>query len=299
MKRIFLSLIIGMSGLLMALPLGNPADPKLLSQGVMQRECWVAKSHPLSCLNHINFRIGYYQDIVTNRNLAQIVSSDLNQDTLESNLHTYAAYLAANICGRFDIFTTLGTSSYSYANTLIDWSLAGIVPNENGQSWVYSNNDFSWSVGGRLIAFECGALTFGVEGQYLHARPKISYLSLSSHQGQGVPIDYQLVMGSSGMATNYREWQVGLGVAYQSGWMVPYVGVKWSSARLNMGDPVFRTDIGIAGQDSLVTLRELEQSKTWGFAVGDSFVFNPMMDVTIEGRFGDEVGFMINGQIGF
>lgn len=298
MKWKLLAMALSMSCLLSALPVGNPSDPKLLTQGMFQDQT-CDFGHPLTrCLNDMSVRFGYYQDNVVDRYLTQNDSScDENQDTLNSELNTYAGFVAVNFWDRCDLFLTFGTTNYMYKMSLEalgDPPASSQLASNGGVARVYSNNDFSWSIGGRLIAWECGCWTVGLEGQYLQARPHLSYIEISTWQDTTA----DLTFGSCGMTTKYSEWQIGLGTSYQVGWMVPYIAVKWSGARLDLGDLIFAS-IPQNAANSRIKLSELKSSKTWGFAVGTSLVSCDMASLTIEARFADEVGYYLNGQLRF
>lgn len=297
MKYFFFTVILFVSGYLVALPVGNPAEPRLLTQSFFGQNSYMNPSHPMfQKLEKVSFRLGYYQDNVVNRNLTQEdTGCDSDQKTLDSLINTYAAYLAFNYSNYLEGFCTLGATNYEYAANRLDWGFktAPADRSENPKSWVVSESSFSWSVGGRLVFFECKGMTCGIEGQYLHTRPKIGYVNSSN-----APIDgsTMLFMGSSSMATNYSEWQIGLGSAWQVGWFVPYVAVKCSSARLKMGEPIWRTNTVLP---DFIQLKNLQESKNWGFAVGLSLINCQVADLTLEMRGGDEQGYYLNGQLRF
>lgn len=296
MKKYFTATLLSFSSLLLSLPVGNPADPKLLTQSFCLDGYLLDAKHPLSgCINSLSFRIGALVDVVANRNLTQLVDNcDENQDTLESQLNTQAAYFGLSYCDRFDVFAQLGATQYMYGI-----SSEAVVSTDGPENdipcplYCYSTHEFSWSIGGRLIAIECSNLTLGVEAQYLQARPKIAYFYQNT-----VFLNTNLVMGSSGLTTHYTEWQVGLGASYQIGCIVPYMAIKWAGARLDMGDPAWNIGEPVPNQ-VIVQFRDLKQSKDFGFAVGATIVSCGMGALTAEARFADEVGYSINAKIRF
>lgn len=301
MKRYLCAIAMAMSSMLMALPVGNPADPSLLRQGMYQCDGWMDDCGFLSCfVNKLSMRFGYYQDNVAQRNLTQIVgTSSSNQDTLESYVNTYAGYLALNYCERFDVFVTLGTTNFRYESNFLDWGLgetpsSNLVADDNGPATAVSDNGFSWSVGGRWAIWECAGWTIGLEGQYLQGRPDFQYLAINTTTDSNIG----LYMPSASTGTKYSEWQVGLGAAYRVGFIVPYAAVKWSGAKLTTNQPPFQLNTGNPATTQF-TLRDLEESKNTGFAVGLTFVSCDMGSFTMESRFGDEVGYYFNGQLRF
>ncbi len=193
----------------------------------------------------------------------------LHKNMTQSELYTNAGYLALNIWDRFDVFCTLGTTNAYIKGSSAAFNLIGLigdtsastaeqaVPNVSiGNAFVelYTDAEFSWSIGARGALWECGCATLGAEFQYAQAKPEISQINVVSNvaqfsiahpkgfvgdlaklplptlSGSGKPSD--LSKAKSAIA-NYSEWQVGLALAYRLNFISPYVGIKWSRAKID------------------------------------------------------------------
>lgn len=274
---------------LVALPVGNPADPELFCDGVVY-DSWLGECLPSWC-GFFQPRIGYYQDRVTERNLELDTTCDISSNLLNTKLVTQGGMAVVNLCRRVDLFGILGTSQYRYianTSTFQTTSTAPVVE----EMIVQSNQGFSWSVGGKALVWDCGSFSVGVEGQYLHARPKISYLATTDAQ---VTADTDVIMGSCGQTTNYQEWQVGLGSAYACGCFVPYLAVKAAGCTLDSDSPLFT----VIPTTFVLRLDDLRNAKTWGYAVGASVMCGCYGSLTLEARGGDEIGYYLSGQLQF
>ncbi len=193
----------------------------------------------------------------------------LHKNMTQSELYTNAGYFALNIWDRFDIFCTLGTTNAYikgssaafnlvglYGNTDTDAAATAAVPNVSvGNAFVelYTDAEFSWSIGARGALWECGCATLGTEFQYAQAKPQVSQLNVVSNVAQFsithpkgfVGDDRTLPLPTKNTSTtpdltkaksvsaNYNEWQVGLALAYRLNFISPYIGIKWARAKID------------------------------------------------------------------
>ncbi len=191
----------------------------------------------------------------------------------QSELYTNAGYLALNIWDRFDVFCTLGTTNAYIKGSSAAFNLVGLLgvtdaegsatnvgkatPNVSiGNAFVelYTDAEFSWSIGARGALWECGCATLGAEFQYAQAKPEISQINVVSNVAQFsiahpkgfVGEDAKLPLPTTGnnstlpefsktksLSANYSEWQVGLALAYRFNFISPYVGIKWARAKID------------------------------------------------------------------
>jgi len=284
--------IILLSSRVWALPVGNPSEASLLSSGL----CWENISD--SCYEQIcscpsgyvkpglydstSFRIGFYGDYVFQRNLKmQALKGHGYSYINQSQLFTNAGYLALNFYDRVDLFGTLGASR---------WNLAGNASAFNAEAGtfeeIYSDPGLSWSVGTRVTLWECTGTALGGEFQYFQFRTPIEYVSNSGFYD----------IGQDNGMSQYAEWQFGLGISHRF-WehVIPYAAVKWSSARLTLGDAIYE-NIALS-TDAILT--RAKTALLWGYAVGLSLTTCDRGALTVEGRFGDESAFYVNGQFRF
>lgn len=280
---------------LFALPIGNPTEIAQYRQGVWLNHnddcCFddCNRCNWLDWCHNLCLRFGYYGDFVFNRHL-KIQGDGLNQGKVirRTEINTNAGYLALSFCNRIDLFATLGATNFTLRTNETSW-----VFNGSSDGALFTDTNFSWSIGARGILFDWNCFSLGVEGQYFQASPNFSHY-ISSFVG-----DY--VYFNNNNHVKYREWQFGGVLAYTLHTqcpdlaVIPYVGGKWSHAQFTTHNFQF------IGQPSgeLFTIFDLKSQRGGGFAVGSSFIFCNRIGLTVEGRFGDERGLFVNGQICF
>ncbi len=193
----------------------------------------------------------------------------LHKNMTQSELYTNAGYLALNVWDRFDVFCTLGTTNAYIKGSSNAFNLVGLLglnaadnnneafPNASvGNAFVelYTDAEFSWSIGARGALWECGCATLGAEFQYAQAKPQVSQLNVVSNVAQfsidhpkgftgaeaklplpnkGTPTFAPNLSNTKSISANYSEWQVGLALAYRLNFISPYVGIKWARAKID------------------------------------------------------------------
>ncbi len=201
--------------------------------------------------------------------LIERTNEALHKNMTQSELYTNAGYLALNIWDRFDVFCTLGTTNAYVKGSSAAFNLVGLIgkatasadiPNANiSNAFVelYTDAEFSWSIGARGALWECGCATLGAEFQYAQAKPQVSQLNVVSNVAQ-FSIDHpkgfvgdlaKLPLPDVGgtsfapdltktkpISANYNEWQVGLALAYRLNFISPYVGIKWARAKIDFDE---------------------------------------------------------------
>jgi major outer membrane protein len=285
------------SGQLTALPLGNPLDASWLKEGVL----WAANRCDVCdpCLSWSDvwsLRIGYYGDIVFDRRL-EVDEPPNDSDIRRSRLFTHAAYLAFNLCDRFDIFGTLGTTKFHIETPGSAFDLTVVAGSRyNDTVEVESETEFSWSLGVRATLWECGQFGLGAEAQYFYTRPRLNYLAVAP---------FNVSYFAHDARTHYREYQFGLGATYKipiascKTFVVPYVGAKWSFARLNMDDYLITLTSPFLETAVTASMHNLETHHHIGGIIGITLVGCEIWSLTAEGRFADELAFHINSQLRF
>ncbi len=294
MKKFLLALLSTAS--LQALPLGNPADPTLFNRGCI----W---SFPSPCdpiypcgwggdfFEMTSLRVGYVGDFVFDRHL----KNNLPAGMMKSKINTQAGFIALNFADRLDLFTTLGASRLQLL--AISDSLNQVLrfPPASRAITIESDTRFSWSLGARASLFECGPFGVGVEGQYFHTSTHVDSVS-----DQEVFLEYP-----DKVPMREREWQLGLGAYYlflcEGSFVsaaVPYAGIKWSSAHVNMGNSLIINENGLSSISSL-TLLNLCSQRRLGYALGVTLAFCNRFGLTVEARFRDERALFVNGEIRF
>lgn len=278
MKKLIATFLTILScGAASALPLMNPSDASLLCDGlILEGNCCDPCDPQSNWCDAFSVRIGFYGDYVFNRHMKV---RDFKAQVEDTELYTNAGLIAANFYDRVDLFATLGaTSMFINSNSNV------FTPLEGGRAKIEGNSAFSWSLGARGTIWECGCTSLGAEFQYFRTRPHITRFTLA---------DSLSVYPTRNTGFKYQEWQVGAGISHRINIFVPYIGIKWSNARLDMGDATFLTG-GFPTR-----LRDLKLNKHFGYAVGVSLIDCEKASLAVEGRFGDEKALHVNGQIRF
>ncbi len=118
--------------------------------------------------------------------------------------------LTLNFSDRVELYTTLGTLSCSWHQS-----------HEGSSIFYKTNSEFAWGVGGRAILAYWGELQLSLNAAYEQASPSLSQLRVD---GQSYSI--------SGGSVHFNPWQIGAGISYRWGWLVPYIGVDYLNLTL-------------------------------------------------------------------
>lgn len=270
-KIIFLSMLL-IADYLYSLPVGNPSEASLFYHEPTPDGCGVF-------YDIVSVGVGFYGDYVFNRHLRTIHDHDIEQTKINTN----ACYLVLSLFEKADTFATLGTSNLEIHTNLSAFN----ARDPNPRFDLNSSTSFSWSLGERITLWECGALAFGVEGQYFETRPNIKRMYIATGA-----VAYADKISQS----TYREWQAGLGLSYRIKDILPYAALTWSHAQWIFGNKHYIIE------DNVNTfLFNLKNQKSWGYALGATIsrLSCDRIAVTVEGRFANERALYVNGQIRF
>ncbi|MCH9619298.1 MAG: Major outer membrane porin [Chlamydiales bacterium] len=269
---------------LIGLPLGNPSDASLYCEGVFCDEFILNPSR--YCQPIASVRTGFYGNYVFDRKM-ELDSRD-HGDLHQTKLYTNAGLLTVNFCNRVDVFAAFGASKITLSGsgkTFLDSGGVNLI------STVITESDISYNAGVRGTIWECGCCIIGGEVQYFYTNPTMNRI-----QNESVAPFYF----ENGEQLQYQEWQVGLGVTYDIALpacfrVLPYAGIKWSNAWIDMGDALFSPDEGATTSQLL----DFRNSLNWGYSLGLTFVGGEKWSTTVEGSFADELAFSFNTQFRF
>jgi major outer membrane protein len=283
MKKLILTVLTILScSAAYALPIGNPSEASLLCDGVcFPGMCYDFCEPGVNLCDAFSLRTGFYGDYVFNRHL-EIDTNEDDSNIEHTKIFTNAAFLAANVWNRLDLFAALGAT-----NLLLDTNASAFTGIPGERFVVETETDFSYGIGLRATILECGCTSLGAEAQYFHTRPNVR--RVTSGSAVSAYPDNQI-------DAKYHEWQIGVGIAHRINMFVPYIAVKWSRAKLNFDHALI--DFATPGVP-LSQLFNLDNDKNIGFAVGVSLVDCEKAAVTAEVRFGDEKAAYVNGQFRF
>ncbi len=276
------------SSTLLALPVDNPLLPGLYRNGVFWNQDCTKNSADCKPLlwKGFSFRFGYYGDFVFDRHLR--IQTKKNHSTIHrTTINTNAAYYAFNFCERFDLFGSLGATQTNFVVT--GKSLGNPLLNR----WVYIDTEttFSWSLGGRGALLQLGCLGIGVEAQYFRTCARLNSISSA-----GLDTFYYVKKGRP----RFHEWQVGLGAAYRitiatSSALIPYLAVKWAQCGFDADD----LQSNDPNPNHRFTVFNMENDRSWGYAIGVSLLGYKKATVTVEGRYHSEKAVYVNGTVRF
>jgi major outer membrane protein len=283
MNKFFLSLLaICLPPLcLSALPVGNPAGANMLIQGVY---C-PGRFDYCDCLRWtdlFSLRAGYYGDYVYDRKMEIDANSRSSANLHRTKICTNAGYIALNFFDRIDLYSTLGAS---FIEIETPQSAFLIVTDPNANYYIDTNTSFSYTVGADAALIHLGRFVLGIDGKYFYTRPKVNAVRVE--EGSADYIDARL---------KYTEWQVSGGISYIipiSCWIdiVPYGAFKWARAK---------GDFDNAMDTSLThTFFDIKNWRRYGYAIGVTLAGCAKWNLTIEGRFYDELAFDFNTQFRF
>jgi major outer membrane protein len=288
-KLIVMILTIVSCGAAHALPLGNPTEPGLFTNGALfySYGCYDFCDPCFHWYEGWSVRLGFSGDYVYNRHME--VEKFNEADITTTRLMTNAGYVALNFCNRCDVFATFGATQLQFFGNTSAFPLTTYVEERMD---VHFSTHFSWSVGGRAIVWEMGCFGVGVEGQYFKTSPDLDFVIAGP--------DYNYLSLSNASST-YDEWQVGAGISYRFEVncpdiaVVPYLGVSWSKAELKLDG----SDVLIDAGTNLLTFVDLESKMPWSYSVGFSLTFFEILGFSVEGRFAGQKALYVNGQVRF
>jgi hypothetical protein len=261
MKTFFFLCLLGLTARLFSLPVGNSDNPALAQKGIFSSENTA-----------VNFRLGYEASLGFDRRLKQQVGFDVDEFKVMTNEGSFTL----NICKRLDLFSTLGafhsTSSWrvSSATTL------NLIKTETGENFVCS-------VGANAILFEWGNAALGAGGRYLWNHSPLTKLQING-------VDENI----SDAKLTYNEWQANLGISYKLGFLVPYIGGQFSSARCCVSSP-FVTGIAPDGGNT----NHLQSRQIPGLYLGCSILLGKQAFINAEARLFDEEAVTLSADLRF
>lgn len=225
---------------------GSPNLPNTAKAGVfIPQECW------------FGFKLGFQNDYVLDKSLK--VANKKSAEKIEVfNYYLQQGLLTFNFIDRFEVYGSLGSMKFR------------IEPRNSGTiRQVYdTKNQFSWGFGARGILFEFSNAVLGLDFKYQGCSP-----SLQSIISNGVP------RASTGRAyLRYREWQIGLGLAYALDMFSPYIGAIYNQSTAHYKR---------LPADLLPNHKKyfsVNSQKKFGMAVGATFSTGKIFELDLEAR---------------
>lgn len=228
---------------------GNPEAPVLIDEGVI-----FAKE------NYFNFELGYQKDWMFDLKLRSTNFVDSTFSRASSIMDQ--AVFNFNFLEHYQAYMTMGAAIFDFDQVLRSDNMIN-----------YSTTD-SWTVGvgGKILIFQSGPISFGVDGKYQLATPNIETITKNGSYVRQKKLASATVWG----------YQFGASVAYRADIFSPYIGIDYLYQRVH----IYNLDKGIVSnndQDVYATNRV-----PFGGYVGVSITSSKDFSLTVESRFIDE-----------
>ncbi|MBN1915146.1 MAG: hypothetical protein JW769_04590 [Parachlamydiales bacterium] len=244
-----------------ALPVGNPATPKLVDKGFfMSPGCW------------IQGRVGYEGNYLSDARLENKTTSHkiYNVERFDNT-----ALLSLSIERRFDLFALLGASRFN-----AKWQAQfpeGLTYFETG-----TQQGFLWEAGGKGIFYEWGNLSLSLGGRYAATIADCDWLTQNGQPQEVSPKE----------KWRDRTWQVDLAFSYKVDLFIPYLGMTYLSSQSRL-----KGDMPIADEGDVVL--HMKTKNRYGMVVGCALSTGKICSINLEARLFNEEGVSVSGFIQF
>lgn len=248
---------------LVASPVGNPSAPMSFEDGVFMA------GNP-----DYSMRLGFSSDYVSDRRL-QVNLAD-NKAHVDATVRSQTIDLAFNFFNKVDLFARYGMGAYGMKQNNITDNLE-----------VRTKSDAHiWALGGRGILYNWDFTTLSAFGEFSQLKGDVTDVVVGA-----------VASGHTTSKATLKDWNIGLALSHQIDYLAPYIGVKYSDARVTYSNPT----ISFASETSVDDheLRKLKSRSNVGAVVGCTFMAGKKFDFTIEGRMFDEAGMCLMGALRF
>ncbi|MBM3192170.1 MAG: hypothetical protein FJZ63_05940, partial [Chlamydiae bacterium] len=179
-----------------SLYLGSPSLPDSAVEGFfISKECG------------FGLKLGYQGDNVAHKSL-YVTNSHVVDSIKQIHYLMQQGVITLNFVNRFELYGSLGEIQFHMSPKV----------NSSIQDVFATGNRFTWGFGGRGILFSFSKASLGLDFKYQLASPHFQWMTQN-----GAPLS---PIGASKL--RYREWQVGLSLAYQTDIFAPYLGAVYN-----------------------------------------------------------------------
>lgn len=259
MKRLLFIWVFFLTHSVFALYFGNPSTPLLIEKG-----CFFATQNKLAV------KVGYQRDWVFNRGMKSVskFSGCLNEFSYIAD----QGLLKFNLCNLVELYGSAGAAHFYLAQ----------IPMKGVRNEYETHNQFAWGIGLRSIIYSWEKVTFGGDVKYERSQPTLRWITTNG----------QPIQSHSGSKLHFHEWQVGLGISYQTGIFYPYLGVKYSNATGRLQ----HLPAGFLPNTSHLNMKS---RRKFGLALGCSLSNLSRFALTVETRLIDEQAISLAGEVKF
>jgi len=245
MKKTFF-LFFSLATFLQAAPNGNPADPAIIEEGFIIPDTCFANFKVAYIYYNVSDLIMEFQDPYKN--------DGYNVRKIEafSNL----ASMIIDFKERLDIYFNIGS-----------YRLESEFRKNSNLYKSKSENDIFYQTGAKLALFEIMDFTIGIDAKYSLFFAPSAYFTLNDK-----------VVNENNLQYNFKEWQIGVGIAQKIAILRPYIGVAYKDTQLKLSN---------INSLEYSTLRLLHK-KNAGVFLGASASTGSFVLANIEARFVNE-----------
>jgi hypothetical protein len=172
---------------------GNPQGPALIEEGFI-----FSKDQPFK------FELGYQKDFVFDMKLG---AKNLVDSTFQNSAALYdLAALRLDVWDHYQVYGLVGGVKCYFAQTLRSDNVVHYT----------SDSSFTFGVGGKILIYQGGGFSLGVDGQYRYAS-----LDFPTIEKEGEYIPQKTAKAS------FYGFQFGLAASYQIDFLTPYIGITY------------------------------------------------------------------------
>ena len=241
--------------------IGNPAQPDLTLSSVVRDDS-----------ENCALRVAYLDDYIYSMHVKNEYNfGPSNEKPPVVQLSTDAALITLNLWKRLDIYGIVGSSQLQMDEE------------------IYTRNEFSWGVGGKILFFSNDNLRFGCDFKYFQSDQKPQFLVVS-----GMPFNI-----ASDWTIVYEEYEAALGAAYQTTWLCPYINATYITSKIRPRPFSFLVDVPGMSEPSEASIHSFDAIRRWGLAVGATLIGGSKITFAIESRFFNQNAIDANLEVRF
>lgn len=238
---------------------GNPAEPVLLSRGLIKEK-------------GSSIRVGYMADHLYRQNYKdEFPSPGTHPPSNYTKMNMQAGTITLTLRKRLDLNGILGS-----ARMQIDQD-------------VFTKRQFAWGVGGKLIILKSGNLYLGLDAKYLESAQKPTFFLADGYA-------YNIV---SNFKLNYTEMQAALGAAYKTTVLSPYIYLTYLYSKIDPDPFSVIVQIPFLNMTALTSSHSIINQTRWGMAVGGTLLSGKKMSLNVESRLFNQNAINVSGEFRF
>ena len=254
---------------------GNPSQPEMPEIGLWSpNDLWWG------------FKLGYEWDNTFEKSI-EVQDKKLNKTFKMDGYNSVKniGILTFNGIDRFEIYGMMGT---------LNLKMTEMIMNNIFMEYQTSTS-FMWGVGGRIILVYWKEMIMGVNALFSKSHLNMNYVL---ENGRKCSLNEKLNW------LNYNEWQLGVTFSKEIGFMVPYIGLAYSSMNSTLSTNFPTTsrhiiDSEVVLPSNSVKKENIKNKEPFVFLLGIGIVEEEFVTLNIESRLLGEKGISIFSNIKF